>query len=197
MITRYLIHFTFSLLLSLLLLACNSDNPNTNAVATNVVTASQPMPVAAPQPEEKERNENLPTIAEYASKDKSLAVFSDAFAKSGLAETLNSTGPYTVFIPSNKAFEALPDYVFKDLMKPENKDRLVEIINNHMVAGKLDTTSLQDGSKIKTLSSEQLEVSAQNKNVMINDATVKKENILCSNGVIHVIDKVLIPAKKI
>lgn len=165
----------------------NAEEANTNseqALADDIQSAEvTPAPV----------NNSLKSISEQAASTADLSEFSQAFRKSGLAESLNSTGPYTVFMPSNEAFDALPGDTFDDLLKPENKQQLADILNNHIVAGKLDTATLQDGSTIKTLGNEQLEVSKKDDLVMINGAEVRKANIQSSNGVIHMIDKVLMP----
>ncbi|NDK57072.1 fasciclin domain-containing protein [Pontibacter fetidus] len=186
------------LLLSIFLSGCGSESQRENstmseasAKETAQALANQPVPVTTDT-----ENKSLKTITDQAAADPELSIFAKAFEVSGLAKTLNSTGPYTVFMPSNEAFEALPGSTLDDLMKPENKQQLAAILNSHIVAGKLDTATLQHGSKIKTLGNEQLEVSKQQDLVMINGAEIKKANILSSNGVIHMIDKVLVPEKQ-
>jgi uncharacterized surface protein with fasciclin (FAS1) repeats len=113
-----------------------------------------------------------------------------------LVRTLSGTGPYTLFVPSNEAFEALPGGTLEDLMKPENKEQLVALVNNHIVAGKLNAKALQAGSSIRTSGNGQVKVSVNGDNVMVNGARVKAADIVSSNGVIHVINKVLVPEKR-
>ncbi|WP_439881611.1 fasciclin domain-containing protein [Pontibacter sp. MBLB2868] len=125
-----------------------------------------------------------------------LTTLASALRKADLVRTLNATGPYTVFAPTNEAFDALPDDVIEDLMRPENKQQLVEILNNHVVAGRLTADNLQDGAMLKTVGGEQLKVTKRNNKIMINGAEVIIANAQSDNGVIHVINKVLMPAEK-
>ncbi len=132
------------------------------------------------------------SIPENAESTTDLSTFISAVKAAGLLNTLNGTGPYTVFAPSNEAFNALPGGTLEDLMKPENKKQLTDLLNNHVVAGKLDGAALQTGSSVKTLGNNQLQISKKGDMIMINGAEVNKENIPSSNGVIHIIDKVLV-----
>ncbi|HEY4652828.1 MAG TPA: fasciclin domain-containing protein [Pontibacter sp.] len=143
-------------------------------------------------------NQMLPsqTIPENAQVNPDLDTFISVVKQAGLLNTLNGTGPYTVFAPSNEAFKALPSGTLEDLMKPENKQQFTAFLNNHIVAGKLDAASLQDGSKIKTLGNLQLDVARQQDKVTINGAKVTTPDVVSSNGVMHIIDKVLAPAQQ-
>lgn len=189
--------YAFGILLSIFLSGCGSDNQGGNSTMSEANAKETAQALADENQPERittdAGNSSLKSIAQQAAANPELSVFAKAFEASGLAKTLNSTGPYTVFMPSNEAFEGLPGSTLDDLLKPENKQRLAAILNNHIVAGKLDTITLQHGSKIKTLGNEQLEVSKQQELVMINGAEVRKANILSRNGVIHMIDKVLMP----
>ncbi|MBB6610996.1 fasciclin domain-containing protein [Pontibacter sp. Tf4] len=136
------------------------------------------------------------TIPQNAQSKAELSTFILVLKKAGLLRTLNNTGPYTVFAPSNKAFEALPGNTLKDLTKPGNRQQLEALLNNHIVAGKLDATALQDGSRIKTLANGELEVSKRQENVTINGAEVIISDVESSNGVMHIVDKVLLPKEQ-
>ncbi len=125
-----------------------------------------------------------------------LATLGALLNKSGLVETLNASGPYTLFAPTEEAFENLPGGAIEDLMKPENKQRLTEILNNHVVAGKLSSADLKNGTILKTAGGKQLEVSNREGKIMINGASVEAADGISSNGVIHVVDKVLMPEEK-
>ena len=122
-----------------------------------------------------------------------------AVKAAGLVETLESKGPFTVFAPTNTAFGKLPAGTVETLVKPENKATLTKILTYHVVPGKLATSDLKDGMKLKTAEGEQLSVKLQDGKVWIVDAKggtsmVTISNVNQSNGVIHVIDTVLMPA---
>ena len=122
-----------------------------------------------------------------------------AVKAAGLVETLEGKGPFTVFAPTNAAFGKLPAGTVDTLVKPENKATLTKILTYHVVAGKLDAADLTDGKKLKTVEGEQLTVKKSGDKVMIVDAkggtaAVTIANVNQSNGVIHVVDTVLMPA---
>jgi uncharacterized surface protein with fasciclin (FAS1) repeats len=135
------------------------------------------------------------SILENAESHPDLTTFIGAVKKAGLVRSLDGTGPYTFFAPTNEAFEALPEGTIEELMKPENRQQLTELVNNHVVVGKLNAMALKSGSTIKTVSNGQIKASGKGTDVMINGAHVLTPDIVSSNGVIHVIDKVLIPTK--
>src|SRR5215203_4995949 len=122
-----------------------------------------------------------------------------AVKAAGLVETLESKGPFTVFAPTNTAFGKLPAGTVDTLVKPENKATLTKILTYHVVPGKLAASDLKDGMKLKTAEGEQLSVKLQDGKVWIVDAKggtamVTISNVNQSNGVIHVVDTVLMPA---
>ena len=122
-----------------------------------------------------------------------------AVKAAGLVETLEGKGPFTVFAPTNAAFGKLPAGTVDNLVKPENKPTLTKILTYHVVPGKLDASSLTDGKKLKTAEGEELMVKHQDGKVWIIDAKGGKSmvtisNVNQSNGVIHVVDTVLMPA---
>jgi uncharacterized surface protein with fasciclin (FAS1) repeats len=122
-----------------------------------------------------------------------------AVKAAGLVETLESKGPFTVFAPTNTAFGKLPAGTVETLVKPENKATLTKILTYHVVPGKLAASDLTDGKKLKTAEGEELTVKKADGKVMIIDAkggssTVTISNVNQSNGVIHVVDTVLLPA---
>ena len=122
-----------------------------------------------------------------------------AVKAAGLVQTLEGKGPFTVFAPTNTAFGKLPAGTVDTLVKPENKATLTKILTYHVVPGKLEAADLKDGQTLKTVEGEQLTVKHEGKNVMIVDAKggtsmVTIPNVNQSNGVIHVVDTVLMPA---
>ena len=117
-----------------------------------------------------------------------------AVTAAGLVDTLKGAGPFTVFAPTDAAFAALPAGTVEMLLKPENKGKLASILTYHVVPGKVMSADLL-GKKVtpKTVEGQTLAVDATGAGVMVNDATVSTADIAATNGVIHVIDKVLMP----
>jgi uncharacterized surface protein with fasciclin (FAS1) repeats len=118
-----------------------------------------------------------------------------AVKAAGLAETLSGAGPFTVFAPTNAAFDKLPKGTVETLVKPESKAKLTGILTYHVVSGALKAADLKDGQKLKTVQGEELTVSVKDGKVMINGATVTIPDVVSSNGVTHVVDAVLMPKK--
>lgn len=116
-----------------------------------------------------------------------------AVAAAGLVETLSGDGPFTVFAPTNAAFAALPDGTVDGLLQPEMKDQLTAVLTYHVVAGNVLSSDLSDGQVVTTLNGQELTVSIANGVVTINGATVVAADLAGSNGVVHVIDSVLLP----
>lgn len=116
-----------------------------------------------------------------------------ALGAAGLVETLKGKGPFTVFAPTDDAFAKLPAGTLENLLKPENKEKLKAILTYHVVPGKVmaaDVTKMKSG---KTVNGESVSISTSNGSVMIDKAKVVKADVAASNGVIHVIDTVLMP----
>jgi uncharacterized surface protein with fasciclin (FAS1) repeats len=117
-----------------------------------------------------------------------------AVQAAGLVETLKGKGPFTVFAPTDAAFAKLPAGTVDNLLKPENKDQLVAILTYHVVPGKVMSSDIAGKkTEAKTVQGSMLEVDATNGGVMVDNANVVGADILASNGVIHVIDTVVIP----
>lgn len=135
------------------------------------------------------------TIVQNISSDPELTTMASVLRKAGLVDDLDGTGPYTILAPTNEAFEALPEGTIEDLMKPENKERLVEILKGHVIAGKTNAADLQDGNTLRTMANAPLKIAKKTDQVMINGAEIEKADVISSNGVIHVINKVLVPAE--
>ena len=114
-----------------------------------------------------------------------------AVTAAGLVETLKGPGPFTVFAPTDEAFAALGTTV-DDLLKPENKDKLIAILTYHVIPGKVMAADLKDGMEAKTVNGETVMIDLDN-GAMVDDAKVVTADIAATNGVIHVIDKVILP----
>jgi uncharacterized surface protein with fasciclin (FAS1) repeats len=116
-----------------------------------------------------------------------------ALQAAGLVDTLKGAGPFTVFAPTDEAFAKLPAGTVEDLLKPENKQKLVSILTYHVVAGDVMAKDVLKLSEAKTLNGKELKIMVEGGKVMVDGANLTKTDIQCSNGVIHVIDSVLIP----
>ncbi len=132
-------------------------------------------------------------VAQKAGNFKTLLAASEA---AGLVEVLAGKGPLTVFAPTDKAFKALPSGTVESLLKPENKDKLANILKYHVVKGKITAQDAVQAGKAKTLASDQVRISIRDGRITINDANVISNDIEASNGIIHVIDQVLLPGQK-
>jgi len=115
-----------------------------------------------------------------------------AVTAADLVDTLKSEGPFTVFAPTDDAFAALPEGTVATLLMPENKDQLVAILTYHVVPGKVMSTDLSDGMMAATVNGAEVTITTEG-GVMVNGANVTAADIETSNGVIHVIDAVLMP----
>ncbi len=117
-----------------------------------------------------------------------------AAVKAGdLVDVLKGDGPFTVFAPTNDAFAKLPAGTVENLLKPENKDQLVAVLTYHVVPGKVMSGDLSNGMKAKTVQGSEITVTLKDGKAMINDATVTAADIEAENGVVHVIDSVILP----
>ena len=110
-----------------------------------------------------------------------------------LAATLSGAGPFTVFAPTNAAFDKVPKATLESLLTPEKKADLTKILTYHVVPGALKAADLKDGQKLKTVQGQELTVSVKDGKVMVNGATVTTADVVSSNGVTHVVDAVLMP----
>jgi uncharacterized surface protein with fasciclin (FAS1) repeats len=115
-----------------------------------------------------------------------------AVEAAGLVETLKGPGPFTVFAPTDAAFAALPAGTVEDLLKPENKDKLVAVLTYHVVPGKVMSTDLSEGLKAATVQGGEVTITLDG-GAKVNGATISTADIEASNGVIHVIDAVILP----
>jgi transforming growth factor-beta-induced protein len=134
------------------------------------------------------------TIPDIAGKTADLSTLVEALKAAGLVSTLAGPGPFTVFAPTNDAFNALPFNGSELTYLLNNKDKLTEVLEYHVASGNVTSGDLKNGEKIKMLAGGNVTVTITNTTVMINDATVTTADVMASNGVVHIINKVLIPA---
>lgn len=119
-----------------------------------------------------------------------------ALKAAGLIDTLKGAGPFTVFAPTDDAFKKLPPGTVESLLKPENKEKLVAILTYHVVSGKVMAADVVKLKKAATVQGSDVKISAKGGKVMVNQANVVKTDIGTDNGVIHVIDAVILPPAK-
>ncbi|MEN9231835.1 MAG: fasciclin domain-containing protein [Thermostichus sp. DG02_5_bins_236] len=134
------------------------------------------------------------TIVDVAVEAGSFTTLTQALEAAGLVETLSGEGPFTVFAPTDEAFAALPEGTLEELLLPENREQLIQILTYHVVPGEALSTSLEAG-EVVTVEGSPVEISLAD-GVMVNDANVVTADIEASNGVIHVIDKVILPPQE-
>ena len=172
-----------ALAMTLLVAACSSDEDTSATTDASPATES----VAG----------ESATIAEIAAGNPDFTTLVAAVEAAGLGETLSSEGPYTVFAPTDDAFAALPEGTVETLLKPKNQDQLAAVLTYHVVAGEIMAADVTSG-EVTTVNGATFEVAADGSGVTITDgqgntANVVTTDIVASNGVIHVIDAVLLP----
>ncbi|MDR9415193.1 MAG: fasciclin domain-containing protein [Gracilimonas sp.] len=132
-------------------------------------------------------------IVDLAVATDDLSTLVTAVKAAGLVETLKSDGPFTVFAPTNAAFEALPEGVLEMLLKPENKDKLTAVLTYHVVPAKVMSGDLEDGMMAETVQGSKAKISLKYGKAMVDGAKVAMADIEATNGVVHVIDSVILP----
>ena len=160
------------------------------AVPSPAPTEPAPTPVpTAPPPTEAP----APDIVDTAVAAGTFTTLAAALEAAGLVETLKGEGPFTVFAPTDEAFAKLDKKLLDDLLKPANKDRLVAILTYHVVPGKVTAADVVKLNKAKTVQGEEITIKVEGNTVRVNDAKVTQTDIAARNGVIHVIDTVILP----
>ena len=139
------------------------------------------------------KKEASPNIVEVAAGNESFSTLVAAVKAAGLVDVLAGDGPYTVFAPTDEAFAKLPEGTVEMLLKPENKDKLVAVLTYHVVPGKVYAADVVNLSKATTVQGGEIKVAASDAGVTIDNARVLDTDIKASNGVIHVIDTVILP----
>ncbi|WP_414551664.1 fasciclin domain-containing protein [Anabaena sp. CCY 0017] len=137
---------------------------------------------------------NLAQLTQAAAGEGQFQTLTRAVEAAGLQDQLATPGPYTVFAPTDAAFEALPAGTLDNLLRPENKDQLAKLIAYHVIPGQVTSTQLTSG-EVKTIegSPVTIDVDDATQGVTVNNATVTQADIPASNGVVHVIDQVILP----
>ncbi len=165
----------------------------TEPVPSSTGAEEAPKPAGAEavpgSPDSASSDKNIVEVASEAGAFKTLTA---ALKAADLTETLEGSGPFTVFAPTDEAFAALPAGTVDALLKPENKSKLVKVLTYHVLSKKAAAADLTSGD-VPTVESSNVKISVSDSGVMVNDAKVIKPDVMASNGVIHVIDKVIVP----
>ena len=167
--------------LSLFAAACGDDDAEPGATGT-MQEQTTPAPQAA--------GEDIVALAQGKG---DLSTLVGAVTAADLAMTLQGEGPFTVFAPTNEAFEAVGQDTLQSLLRPANKDQLTSVLTHHVVEGELKAADLRDGQTLETVQGERLRVRISGDTVRVGDARVLQPDVDASNGVVHVIDTVLQP----
>ncbi|WP_400191158.1 fasciclin domain-containing protein [Hymenobacter sp. B81] len=190
-------------LLGLLLTACNSEPAETDATATAAADSVAYDPDASTDSLRMGKAGGVLVGGVALTADRTLAAnlaaapelsqLLRASKQAGLAERLAGEGPYTVFAPSNAAFKALPYGFMAGLLKPESKTNLEGLLGYHVVLSRLLAVDLRDGQELTTVQGQKIRIGVQGEQVTVNGVPVSTPDVVSSNGVLHVIDKVLLP----
>lgn len=133
----------------------------------------------------------MSNITQVVNNEKTMTTLKKGVKASGLDQILSGTGPFTVFAPSDMAFGKLAGGTLEDLLKPENKATLTDLLNGHVVMGKIDFKDLKEGDKLKTRNGKELSIQVKDGSVSVDGATIQNRDVKTSNGVIHSLDAVL------
>lgn len=179
---------------ALFVTACGSDaNDSAATTPVSAAPAATEVPAVTEMPAGTEAPAELGDIVAVASANQDLSTLVAAVAAAGLVETLQGAGPFTVFAPTNEAFAALPAGLVDKLLLPENKAVLVKILTYHVVSGAVMAADVTEGD-VPTVEGDPIAVTIVDGSVMLNETTtVVATDVLASNGVVHLIDSVLLP----
>jgi uncharacterized surface protein with fasciclin (FAS1) repeats len=168
-------------------------NATERAGATTRQPDTRPAGTPSNNPSGTQSSRNIVNIAASEGQFSTLAA---ALKQADLVATLGNPGPFTVFAPDNEAFKALPAGTLDNLMKDNSKETLASILKFHVVPGRIRLADLEDGQKLKTVNGEELSVTKLNGKVAVNGVELDQPDLEASNGIIHVVGKVLLPPKQ-
>ena len=169
--------------------ACNSDsNPAQSTTSTE--------PTAQTGQSAVHDDESAKDVVKVAAASKDHSTLVAAVKQAELVDALSNAGPFTVFAPTNAAFDKLPKGTVEELMKPENKEKLQDILQYHVYVGNLKTDYMQDGQTLNEVNGGNITVSKKDGKIVLNNSATIIATIPAANGIIHVIDGVLLPPKQ-
>lgn len=180
--------FLFAGLLLFCLPACTENATREPAVADAATANSAGAGQSGVQDDESQKD-----VVKVAAGSKDHSTLVAAVKQAGLVDALSNAGPFTVFAPTNAAFDKLPKGTVEELLKPENKARLEDILQYHVYVGTLKTDLMQDGQTLNEVNGGNITISKKDGVVLINNSARVVASIPASNGIIHVIDAVLLP----
>ena len=160
------------------------------AVATLFALSAALSSPSAAQAQHPSRGPNIPQVAKTAGQFTTLLAAVDA---AGLTETLIGRGPFTLFAPTDEAFKRLPSNTVSDLLKPENREKLVTLLTYHVLPGRVTAAQARTVSSAETVANQKVQLRDVDGELRVNNAVVRIADVPASNGIIHVIDRVLMP----
>lgn len=192
--------FTATIISGVLISSCNNEGTGSESTDTVVTTTDN---TTMEQPKEEQGvmvggANMVPSkdIVDNASASSDHTTLVAAVKAAGLVETLKGAGPFTVFAPTNEAFNKLPAGTVDNLLKPEMKADLTNVLTYHVVSGAFKSSDLKDGQKLKTVQGEEITIGYKDGKWTANKANITIADVVSSNGVTYVIDDVLMPRKK-
>ncbi|RYE25062.1 MAG: fasciclin domain-containing protein [Sphingobacteriales bacterium] len=194
---KHTLSFAVAIAMTFAMVSCGNSETKTETTMTDTMTTEAPAAAPAEQGVMVGGAMMVPSkdIVDNAMGSSDHTTLVSAVKQAELVETLKGAGPFTVFAPTNAAFDKLPKGAVENLMKDENKAKLKNVLTYHVVPGALKAADLKDGQMLKTVQGEELKVSVKDGKVMINNAEVTIADVVSSNGVTHVISEVLMPKK--
>jgi uncharacterized surface protein with fasciclin (FAS1) repeats len=133
----------------------------------------------------------MSNITQLVNVNKNMTTLKRGIIESGLGKTLSETGPFTIFAPSDKAFDELDKNVVEDMLKPQNKAHMLEVLNLHVVEGKIHLKDLKDGEMLRTVSGKELRIKVREGVVSVDGAGIHGQEVQASNGSIYSLDTVM------
>ncbi|KCZ92292.1 fasciclin domain-containing protein [Hyphomonas johnsonii] len=186
--------FLTALAASALMLAACSPKPDAPSDRMANPAAETGMPGAETVPPAMTETVELPTVTDILGSSPDFTILVSAIDAAGMTNTLSGDGPFTVFAPTNEAFDGLPDGLLDELMKPENKDKLSLFVGYHVLNGKIMSKDLIGKAEaVPSINNRDMLIDATGDEIMVNTASVSMADIAAGNGVVHVIDQVLVP----
>jgi uncharacterized surface protein with fasciclin (FAS1) repeats len=133
----------------------------------------------------------MSNITQLVNVEKNMTTLKKSVHASGLDQVLSGKGPYTVFAPTDIAFAKLDKGILDNLLKPENKTKLTDLLNHHVVEGKINFRDLKDGEKLKTVDGKQLVVHVKDGHTTVDGAVIQNHDVQATNGIIHSLETVM------
>lgn len=177
-------------ILAMVALAIGSCQKNETATATTETTEET---VSTGGQEAVQDSDSAPDIVKLAVGNKDLSTLVTAVEKAGLATSLSNAGPFTVFAPTNAAFDKLPDGTVDDLLKPENNGKLTDILGHHTYVGVIKTEQMTDGQNLGMVDGKNITIKIVNGKPTVNGTVNIIASVPASNGIVHLVDGVILP----